>query len=111
MQCRIHRVQNLENAIGGELGIQIGDRADGQFGIESVDQRGPADGGLFSWAAPGSCRRSAATAPTRTPSAAAWARTGSCRVVFKPYPFSGPYTVVATLLGGPRDPAASPWPP
>jgi hypothetical protein len=30
-------------------------------------------------AASGSCRRSAATAPTRTPSSAAWARTGSCR--------------------------------
>ena len=30
-------------------------------------------------AASGSCRRSAATAPTRTPSPAAWARTGSCR--------------------------------
>jgi hypothetical protein len=30
-------------------------------------------------AASGSCRRSAATAPTRTPSSAAWARTGRCR--------------------------------
>ena len=34
-------------------------------------------------AASGSCRRSAATAPTRTPSYAAWARTGT---VLKPYP-------------------------
>ncbi|MDB4872990.1 MAG: MmgE/PrpD family protein [Gemmatimonadales bacterium] len=32
-------------------------------------------------AASGSCRRSAATAPTRTPSSAAWARTGSCRAL------------------------------